>query len=162
MERFISSDPNSFGSVTGKLVALVALINVFLLVTGAYPAVFKQLALLVTVTLAVLRSEIIQHLFEIRIFLKDGITPKGFKTFCKTDWFAAKRVSAALCRIRCQNRNALTRHFGSGRPSDQLFKDLISGPVIKDRQCGYPHQHIEILNIIAKEIQNQTVYPDTL
>jgi len=51
------------GSVTGELVTLVAEINLFFLVTGAYPAVFKQVTLLVPTSLAVFRSQAIQHFF---------------------------------------------------------------------------------------------------
>jgi hypothetical protein len=50
-------------------------------VTGAYPTVSKHLTLLVTASLAVFRSKVIQHFLEIRIFFKNRITQQGFISF---------------------------------------------------------------------------------
>jgi hypothetical protein len=67
------------GPVTGKLVALVAKIKLFCLVTAANPTVFKQFALFVTASLAVFRSKIVQHQYKIRIFFKNWFIQQGFK-----------------------------------------------------------------------------------
>jgi hypothetical protein len=65
-------------SVTGKLVTLVAEINLFFLVTGAHPTVLKHLTLLATASFTVFRSKVIEHFLEIRIFFKNGFTQQSF------------------------------------------------------------------------------------
>ena len=47
------------GSVTRKLITLVAEIDLFFLVTGAYPTVFKKLALFIAASVAVYRNSLI-------------------------------------------------------------------------------------------------------
>jgi hypothetical protein len=67
------------GFVTRELVTLVAEINLFFLVTGADPAVPKQLALLVPASPAVFRSQVIQHFLEIGVFFKDRVAQQRFE-----------------------------------------------------------------------------------
>jgi hypothetical protein len=69
------------GSVTGKRVTLVAEIHLFLLVTGSHATTFKQFALFVPAAFTVSRRQVIQHLFESRILLKNRISQQGFKPF---------------------------------------------------------------------------------
>ncbi len=67
--------------ITGKLAALIAEIDFFVLVTAADAACFEEFALFMTAPFAVLLGKIIEHLFKRRIVLKDRIAKLGFEPF---------------------------------------------------------------------------------
>jgi hypothetical protein len=65
--------------IAGKVFALITEIHLFFLVADSHMAVLEEFAVFVAATLAVFRSEKIQHLLEIRVFFKNGIVEQGFK-----------------------------------------------------------------------------------
>jgi hypothetical protein len=67
------------GLVAGEIYALIAEIHLFFLVADSHMAVLEKFAVFIAAALAVFRSKIIQHVFEIRIFFKHRIVEKGFK-----------------------------------------------------------------------------------
>jgi hypothetical protein len=69
------------GLVAGEIFALIAEIHLFFLVAWAHMAVLEKFAVFVAASLAVFRSEKIQHLLEIHIFFKNRIVEQGFKPF---------------------------------------------------------------------------------
>ena len=66
--------------VAGKLFTLKTKINLFFLVAGTDPAILEQFALFLAAALAVFSGQIIQHDFEIRVKLENGIVQHGFKS----------------------------------------------------------------------------------
>lgn len=69
------------GFFAGKIGTLVVEVDIFLLVAGAHTAVSEKFALFVAASVAILRGEVIQHLFEARIFLEDRIPQQCFEAF---------------------------------------------------------------------------------
>lgn len=67
--------------LTGKLVALIAKIDLFFLVTLAYSTIPEQLALFIATSPAVFRGKIVQHLLEIRILAKNWVFQKRLESF---------------------------------------------------------------------------------
>ena len=67
--------------LTGKLVTLVAKINLLFLVTRAYSTVFKQLTLFIATPLTIFRGKIVQHLLESRVFAKNRVIQKRLESF---------------------------------------------------------------------------------
>jgi hypothetical protein len=58
---------------------LVTIIDTHLLVAGSYAAVLEEFALFISATMAVYGCKIVEHLFEIRVFLEYRILQQGFK-----------------------------------------------------------------------------------
>ena len=69
------------GIIAWKIITLKAEIDLFLLVATFHSALFVMLADFVPASCAVALCKIIEHEFEIWIFLKDGIIEKRLKSF---------------------------------------------------------------------------------